>query len=108
MSEHNNEFGRRRPTTQPVRPAAKRAPSGGGGMSPLVKQIGGIALGVALVLALAGVSTYSKKQMGKELDRQWGERMTSRGPPPDIRIRDNEAMRSDIQTCDIGANGACK
>jgi hypothetical protein len=108
MSEHNNEFGRRRPITQPVQPTARRAPSGGGGIPPLVKQVGGIALGVAVVLALVGVSTYSKKQMGKELDRQWSQRTTSLGPAPDIRIRDNEAMRSAIQTCDIGANGACK
>jgi hypothetical protein len=77
-------------------------------MSPLVKQIGGMALGAALILALAGVSAYSKKQMGKELDRQFSEQKFGISPPPDIRIRDEGAMRSGIQTCDIGANGACK
>ena len=102
MSEQNGEFGKRRPATQQVQPAARRAsPVGNLGHDLYAPH-------VALVLALAGVSTYSKKQMGKELDRQWDQRTTSLGPPPDIRIRDNEAMRSAIQTCDIGANGTCK
>jgi hypothetical protein len=108
MSGQNGEFGRRQLETQAVRPTARPARSAGGGMSPLVKQIGGVALGVAIVLALAGASAYSKRQMGKELDRQWGEQKFGISPPPDIRIRDEEAMRSAIQTCDIGPKGACK
>ena len=77
-------------------------------MSPLVKQIGGVALGVAIVLALIGVSNYSKKQLGRELERQWGEQKFGISPQPDIRIRDEEAIRSSIQTCDIGPRGVCK
>jgi hypothetical protein len=108
MSGQNGDFGRRRPAAEPARSIARPTASAGGGMSPLVKQLGGIALGAALALVLVGVNAYSKKQMGKELDRHWGEQKFGISPPPDIRVRDEEAMRSAIQTCDIGPKGACK
>jgi hypothetical protein len=108
MSEQNGAFGKRRLDTQEARPIARPARPAGGGMSPLVKQIGGVALGVAIVLVLAGVNAYSKKQMGKALDQHFSEQKTSISPPPDIQIRDEQAERSAIQTCTVGANGACK
>jgi hypothetical protein len=108
MSGQNGEFGKRRLDTLQSRPIARPTRPAGGGMSPLFKQIGGMALGVALVLALAGFSAYSKKQMGKSLDQHFSKQMTGISLQPDIVIRDEQAERSAIQTCIIGANGACK
>jgi hypothetical protein len=105
MSGQNGQFGKRGLDTPAARPIARPA---GSGMSPLVKQIGGIALGAALVLAFAGVSAYSKRQMGKALDQQFSEQKAGIAPQPEIQIRDEQAMRSAIQTCSTGANGACK
>jgi hypothetical protein len=108
MSGQNDEFGRRGLDTRSARPVTRPARPAGSGMSPLVKQIGGMALGAALVLALAGISAYSKKQMGKALDQQFSEQKAGISPQPEIQIRDEQAMRSAIQTCDIGPNGTCK
>jgi hypothetical protein len=77
-------------------------------MSPLVKQLGGVALGAALALLLVGVNNYTKKQLGKELDQHFSKQMTGISPLPEIQIRDEQAMRSAIQTCDTGPRGACK
>lgn len=72
MSDDNGGFGRR--GMQPTQGAPQPSPaSAGHGMSPLVKQIGGIALGVALAFAFGGANMYFMKQMGKSLDRNFVE-----------------------------------
>ena len=110
MSGQNGDFGKRRPAAEPVQSIAKPTASAtaGGGMSPLVKQLGGVALGAALALVLVGINIYTKKQMGKELDQHFSKQMTGISPSPEIQIRDEQAMRSAIQTCDVGPRGACK
>ena len=109
MSGQNGEFGKRRQETEPARTIARPArPLGRRGMPPLVKQIGGIALGVALVLAFAGFSAHSKRQMGKALDQHFSQQKAGIAPQPELQILDEREMRSAIQTCAIGANGACK
>jgi hypothetical protein len=108
MSGQNGEFGKRRQETEPARMIARPARPAGRGTPPLIKQIGGMALGAALVLAFAGFSAHSKRQMGKALDQHFSEQKAGIEPQPEIRILDEQAMRSAIQTCSIGANGACK
>jgi hypothetical protein len=79
MSEDNGGFGRR--GTQPMQDAPRLIPAPAEpGMSPLVKQIGGIALGVALAFALGGANTYFMKQAGKSLDRNFVETATPGNP----------------------------
>ncbi|MEA2940944.1 MAG: hypothetical protein QOD09_1473 [Bradyrhizobium sp.] len=79
MRQQNGGFGRRgtQPTGQTPRPVSDSAD---GRMSPLVKQIGGIALGVALVLALGGANAYFMKRIGKSLDRNFIETTTPGNP----------------------------
>jgi hypothetical protein len=77
-------------------------------MPPLVKQIGGVAVGAAVVLALGALSAHSKRQAGKALDQHFSHQTTRIAPQPEIPIRDEREMRSAIQTCSIGANGDCK
>lgn len=108
MSGQNGEFGKRGQNKESTRTIARPARTAGGGMSPLVKQIGGMALGVAVVLALAAFSAHSKRQMGKALDEHFSQQMTRIAPQPELPIADERAARSAIQTCTIGANGACK
>src|SRR5207244_6399032 len=70
MTQPNGGFGRRgiQPAQEASRPVS--APSGGGGGIPrLVKQIGGMALGFALVFAVGYISDRMMKQAGKSLDR---------------------------------------
>jgi hypothetical protein len=108
MSGQNGEFGKRRQEAEPARTIARPARPAGRGIPPLIKQIGGMAFGVALVLALAAFSAHSKRQMGKALDQHFSEQKAGIEPQPEIQIRDERAMRSAIQTCTIGANGACQ
>lgn len=108
MSGYNGEFGKRYPAAEPARSIAKPTASAGRGMSPLVKQLCGIALGAVLALVLVGINTYTKKQVGKELDQHFSKQMTGISPSPEIQIRDEQAMRSAIQTCDIAPRGTCR
>jgi hypothetical protein len=52
----------------------------GGRLSPLVKQLGGIALGVAVACALAAAHMNSMKQAGKSLDQAFVERAVPGNP----------------------------
>jgi hypothetical protein len=84
MSEQNAGFGRR--GLPPVREALRqpKPPSRGGSMSPLVKQIGGIAIGVAIVFALSASNRYFMKQAGKSLGRNFVEQATPGNPAATI------------------------
>jgi hypothetical protein len=100
MSEPNGGFGRR--GRRPARGVPQPIPvSSGGGMSPLVKQIGGLALGVALAFALGGGSTYFMKQAGKSLDRNFVERATPGNPATVIEQVDggDETLQSLHRIC---------
>jgi hypothetical protein len=79
MSRQNGDFGRR--GIQPVPEASRPIPaSSGGGIPPLVKQVGGMALGVALAFAIGGASVYFMKQAGKALDRGFVETANAGNP----------------------------
>jgi hypothetical protein len=66
---------------QPAQDAPRLIPaSAERGMSPLVKQIGGIALGVALAFALGGANVYFMKQVGKSLDEKFIETAAAGNP----------------------------
>lgn len=79
MSQHDGGFGRRgmQPAGRAPRPVVA---SSGGGMSPLVKQVGGLALGVALAFAIGGAGVYLMKQMGKSVDRNFVAQMNAGNP----------------------------
>jgi hypothetical protein len=49
-------------------------------MSPLVKQVGGMALGVALAFAVGGGGVYLMKQAGKSVDRNFVAQMNAGNP----------------------------
>ncbi|HEV7879929.1 hypothetical protein [Bradyrhizobium sp.] len=70
-------------------------------MSPLVKQIGGIALGVALAFALAGANMYFMKQMGKSLDRNFVENAAAGNPAATIEQvgGDDDLLQSVHRIC---------
>jgi hypothetical protein len=63
MSGSNTIFGRRGPD-RPAHPPKR-------GIPILFKQIGGIAVGAAIVFALAGGHSYFMKQAGKALDQKF-------------------------------------
>ena len=96
MSEDNGGFGRRR-----LQPELPLPTSAGYGMSPLVKQIGGVAVGVALVVALAGANMYVKQQVGKSLDRNFVESATAGNPAAAIEQvgGGDEVLQSVHRTC---------
>jgi len=91
MSQQDGGFGRR--GRQPAGEASRPAPvSSGGGMSPLVKQVGGVALGVALAFAMGGAGVYFMKQAGKSLDRSFVERANAGNPAAAIERAGDDAL----------------
>src|SRR5260221_13999361 len=91
MSQQDGGFGRR--GMQSAREASRpiSAPSGGG-MSPLVKQIGGMVLGVALAFAIGSAGVYSMKQAGKSLGRDFVERANAGNPAAAIEQAGDDAL----------------
>jgi hypothetical protein len=96
MSEQDGGFGRR-----VMQPGAEARPmSGGGGMSPLVKQIGGVALGILLAFSISGIGVYSMKQAGKSLDQAFVERLNAGNPAAAIeRAGDDELLKHVHRVC---------
>ena len=77
MTNQNNEFGRRvliRPAPGASDGTSQIAISN----SPLVKQIGDVALGVALAFALGAGFVYMMKQAGRTLDQKGFRRADGR------------------------------
>lgn len=71
-----------------------------GGVPRLVRQIGGLALGVAVAFTLGGGSVYFMKQAGKSLDQKFSEQLARRGPALAIeQAGDDEAMQSVNRIC---------
>jgi len=91
MSQQNGGFGRRgmQPAPEASRPVSV---SSGGGIPRLVKQIGGMALGFALVFAVGYVSDYSMKQAGKSLDRSFVERANPGNPAAAIEQAGDDVL----------------
>ena len=79
MSQQDGGFGKRGMRTAGETPRPISTPTGDG-MSPLVKQIGGMALGVALAFAIGGAGSYFMKQAGKSLDRNFVVRANPGNP----------------------------
>src|SRR5688500_19051595 len=72
MSQQQEKgFGRR---------AAARTGAGGEPMPPLFKQIGGIAIGVVIALAIGATFVTVMKQAGRMLDQKFVENATSGAP----------------------------
>jgi len=61
-------------------------------MSPLVKQIGGMALGVALAFVIGSAGVYSMKQAGKSLGRDFVERANAGNPAAAIEQTGDDAL----------------
>lgn len=93
MTQPNGGFGRRgmQPAGEASRPVSASS-DGGGGIPRLVKQIGGVALGFALVFAVGYVSDYSMKQAGKSLDRSFVERANPGNPAAAIEQAGDDAL----------------
>jgi hypothetical protein len=105
MSAQNGDFGRRGLGVPPSsRPAFQTKPSVT--LSPLLKQIGGIAIGAAIVVAVLGASSYSMKQMGKRLGQGFSEQKAGIAPQPDLPLA--SAAASAIQTCATVGNKDCR
>lgn len=91
MSHQDGGFGRR--GMQPAGRASRPVPaSSGGGMSPLVKQIGGMALGVALAFAIGGAGAYFMKQAGKSVERNFLERANAGNPAAAIEQASDDPL----------------
>jgi hypothetical protein len=100
MTNQNNEFGRRvliRPGPGASNGTSQVAISN----SPLVKQIGGVALGVALAFALGAGFVHMMKQAGRTLDQKFVERATPGSPEGTIKNVKNPDMNLQAiqQTC---------
>lgn len=93
MSGSNTTFGRRGPDT-PAGPPRR-------GIPILFKQIGGIAVGAAIVVALAGGHSYFMKQAGKALDQKFVAGAAAGNPQGAIgTIAGKDAVLQGIhQTC---------
>jgi hypothetical protein len=77
MSQQQEKgFGRR---------AAARTGAGGDPMLPLFKQIGGIAIGVVIALAIGATFVTVMKQAGRLLDQKFVENATSGAPDEAIK-----------------------
>ena len=74
----SNGFGRRGLPSAVNVPGLK--PPDSKPLSPLIKQVGGLALGAAVAFAIAGAGTYSMKQFGKSLDRNFVEKANPGDP----------------------------
>src|SRR5215218_737856 len=90
--QQDNGFGRR----NAVRPTPPAEPT-----SPLLKQIGGILVGVAIAFALGGAYVVLMKQAGRTLDQKFVENFTAGAPAEAIqRIKEVDANLDDIhRTC---------
>jgi len=104
MNGQNGGFGKRsRNVPMPPQPETTS-----GQIPPLLKHIGGIAIGAAIVVALFGLNAYSMKQMGKRLDQGFSEQRGGIAPQPELPIAAQAAPGSAIQTCATAGSGACK
>lgn len=71
-----------------------------GGLPPLIRQIGGLALGVALAFALNSAHVYFMKQAGKSLDQQFSEQMTGGNPARAIEQAGGDQLMQGVdRTC---------
>jgi hypothetical protein len=83
----------------PIRGQSNAAMDAGGELR-LVRQIGGLALGVAVAFALAGGGVYFMKQAGKSLDQKFAEQLTRGGPAQATeQAGGDEVMQSVNRTC---------
>jgi hypothetical protein len=106
MNNQNGGFGKRGLDVPPP-PRPEPRTESAVTMSPLLRQIGGMAIGVAMVIVVLGVSSYSMKQMGKRLDQGFSEQKAGISPLPDLPAS-GHAEGSAIQTCATPGNEACK
>src|SRR6476619_4986392 len=84
MTHQNNEFGRRVLIRRG--PGAGNGPSQGAiANSSLLKQIGGVAVGVALAFAVGAGFVHMMKQAGRTLDQKFVERATPGSPEGAIK-----------------------
>jgi hypothetical protein len=107
MSQHDGGFGRRgmQPAGRASRPVA--VPSVGGGIPPLFKQVGGIALGVALAFAIGGAWVHSMKQAGKSVERNFVAQMNAGNPAAVIeQFGDDATLKRVDRVCTGRAAGS--
>src|SRR5437764_3348212 len=101
--QHNNGFGRRVPARPS--PGSRSLATPG---SPLVKQLGGILLGVAIAFGLGVAFVQLMKQAGRTLDRKFVEAATPGSPEDAIRQVKNVDgdLRHVQETCTQQAKNA--
>jgi hypothetical protein len=75
---------------------------------PLVRQIGGMALGVGIVIALSAASMWYKKQVGTDLAWTFSQYRTSLAAPTEHSSQNGPSSAPPIKTCATAPNAACQ